>query len=612
MNNKMTRLRACALALLGTLTVARAANPVYESQVAEARRLIPENRAKVTAAVKAAALPNAQAVWFAVPAMSDRMRLGSTYPVDGRLNGELRYVAAQDEFEAASFQLYSFADKRNVTLTPSPFVGEGGATLPPAVMDIKVVKIWFQNGNGWISYFADVGLKLTPELLLYDENMIKVDTAAAANYARLKDERGERFVWISAPRHLEMASTFDPVREPFEDAKTLQPVALKKDEFKQFFATVHVPKGQKPGVYKGMIAVADGGTHLFDIPVAIRVLPFELPKARTYFDLDREMIISFMGGISLSKMAALHRCDPATAKLKYEDYLLNLRRHGISHPPAVDQTEESLKLIQALGFTTKPLFEGKSFAPWYGLNFGGRMTFDNMMAAKAGARQCAEFYQAILGHTDIHTSYGDEQGTAFVATHRNFHKYYHDYGIKIGCAGHEALLHKGGYTYGIHPMGGAPDARDRIRPWNEIGDTYVGFYAVQHTGPENPQFFRRQHGLLGYFSNLSLVNNYEFSMLEWNDLRNDLYKPMVVAMYNRGGVVDTLQWAGFREGVDDMRYATHLKLLVQEAVQSGNTERMLTGKKALQYMALLKPAEMDLEVVRGEMVEHILKLLAMR
>jgi hypothetical protein len=39
---------------------------------------------------------------------------------------------------------------------------------------------------------------------------------------------------------------------------------------------------------------------------------------------------------------------------------------------------------------------------------------------------------------------------------------------------------------------------------------------------------------------------------------------------------------------------------------------MLTGKKALQYMALLKPAEMDLEVVRGEMVEHILKLLAMR
>ncbi len=608
----MKQMRYCALALLGMLTVARAANPVYEAQAAEARRLIPENRARVTAAVKAAALPDAQAVWFAVPAMSDLMRLGCTYPVDGRLNGELRYVAAQDEFEAASFQVYSFADKRNVTLTPSPLVGEGGASMPPAVMDIKVVKLWFQNGNGWISYFADVGLKLTPELLLYDENMVKVDSDKAANFARLKDEQGERFVWISAPRKLEEANTFKPTLEPFEDAKTLQPVALKNGEFKQFFATAHVPKGQKPGVYKGMIAVAEGGNKLFDIPVAIRVLPFELPNARTYFDLNREMVISFMGGLSLGRITDLHQCNLAIAKAKYHDYLVNLRNHGISHPSGVEQTAESLKIIQEHGFTTKPLLEGKNFAPWYGLNFGGRMTFDNLMAAKAGARQCAEFYKPLLGHTDILTSYGDEQGTAFVATHRNFFKYYHDYGIKIGCAGHGALMNKGGYTYGIHPMGGAPDSQERIRPWNEIGDKYVGFYATQHTGPENPQFFRRQHGLLGYFSNLSLVYNYEFSLLEWNDLRNDLYKPMVVAMYNRGGMVDTLQWEGFREGVDDMRYATYLKLLVQEAVQSGNTERMLTGKKALQYMALLKPAEMDLEVVRGEMVEHILKLLAMR
>ena len=87
---------------------------------------------------------------------------------------------------------------------------------------------------------------------------------------------------------------------------------------------------------------------------------------------------------------------------------------------------------------------------------------------------------------------------------------------------------------------------------------------------------------------------------------------MVVAMYNRGGMVDTLQWEGFREGVDDMRYATQLKLLAREAVASGNTERKLTANKALQYLALLKPAEMDLEVVRAEMTEHILKLLALR
>jgi hypothetical protein len=87
---------------------------------------------------------------------------------------------------------------------------------------------------------------------------------------------------------------------------------------------------------------------------------------------------------------------------------------------------------------------------------------------------------------------------------------------------------------------------------------------------------------------------------------------MVLAYLNRGGLVDTLQWEGFREGIDDIRYATQLKLLVQEAVESGSTERMLEGKKALQYLALLNGAEMDVNVVRAEMINYILKLMQMR
>jgi len=79
-----------------------------------------------------------------------------------------------------------------------------------------------------------------------------------------------------------------------------------------------------------------------------------------------------------------------------------------------------------------------------------------------------------------------------------------------------------------------------------------------------------------------------------------------------GGVIDTLAWEGFREGIDDMRYATQLKLLARDAVASGDTGRKLTANKALQYLALLNRTEMDLEVVRAEMIEHILKLLALQ
>ena len=165
----MRRFCIRALVLAGLTTAAQAANPVFEAQAAAARRLQPVNRERVTADLKSAGLPASPAVWYAVPAMSDTMRLAWSYPEDGRLNVDLNIVAAQDEFEPASFQLFSFADKRNVTLVPTAFAGEGGATLPAAALDIKVVKLWFQNGNGWHSYFADVGLKLIPELLLRDE-----------------------------------------------------------------------------------------------------------------------------------------------------------------------------------------------------------------------------------------------------------------------------------------------------------------------------------------------------------------------------------------------------------------------------------------------------------
>ncbi len=585
-------------------------HPVYQAQAERARRDTPINRRRVETDLQAAGIAQADLTWYAVPAMSDIRRLPDTYPDDGRVQGELRVVTAKDAFEPASFLVYSTLARRNVVLQASDLQSEGGAILPASRVDLKVVKVWFQNGNAWTSYFDDVGLALVPELLLYDENLIKVDLRNVANYARLKDATGERFVWISAPKDLETGA-FDPMREPFADATELQPVELDAGAFKQFFATVHVPEDQPEGVYRGSISVSLGDRVLADIPLVVRVLPFVLPRARPSFDLDRDFIVSFMGGTTLSRLARTLGGDLALARELYRAYLVNQRDHGIIHP-CVDQNAENLALLRELGLPTKPVMMGEHFLPWFLLNFGGRMTFDNMMTAKRAARQCAEFYSQLVGHTDVLISYGDEQNAAFVAAHRNFFSYFHDYGIKMGCAGHEALLYKGGYTYAIHPMGGEPDAHERIRPWNAIGDKYVGFYAVQHTGSENPQFIRRQHGLLGYFSNLSMVFNYAFALGPWNDRANTLYKPMVVAYMNRGGLVDTLQWEGFREGIDDMRYATQLKLLAREAIASGNTRRMLEAKKALQYLALLKPDTMDLEVVRAEMINHILNLLSIQ
>lgn len=584
-------------------------NPVYEMQAELARKRIAENKIRVTNDLKNASLAGNKVLFYAVPAMSDIMRVPDVYPKDGRLNGELRIVAAKNEFEPASFQLYSFDNLKNVTFNVPALKGPNGAVLPQSALDLKVVKVWFQNGNAWQSYFADPGLKLVPELLLYDENMIKVDMKEVANYARLKDKENERYEWISAPNYLEPGK-FNPLRKEFTDADTLQPVVLNAGEFKQFFLTVHVPENQPEGTYRGTIEVSAENGRIADIPVALRVLPFVLPLPKTYYDIEKPFVVSFMGTSHLSGMTTRLSGDKEAALKLYRKYMIKQRNHGLLHPDT-DHTEESFALIKELGFETKPLF-GKNFLPWFGKNFGGRLTFDNYMTAKNSARLTSEYYKKHFGHNDLLLSYGDEQGAAFVATHRNFHRYFIEYGMKLGCAGHGQLMYKGGYVYGVHPLGGYPDDKDRIRPWNELGDRYVGFYAGQHTGAENPQFIRRQHGLLGYLSNLSMVYNYEFATGSWNDRATNLYRPMVVAYLNHGGLVDTLQYEGFREGIDDMRYATKLKQLIKEAEASGNVGRKVEAGKASQYLALLKGDEMDLEQVRAEIIEYILKLISMK
>ena len=108
-----------------------------------------------------------------------------------------------------------------------------------------------------------------------------------------------------------------------------------------------------------------------------------------------------------------------------------------------------------------------------------------------------------------------------------------------------------------------------------------------------------------------MLYNYEFAFGPWNDRANETYKPMVLAYLSRAGLVDTLAWEGFREGVDDMRYATKLMQLATQAIASGDTERMLEGRKARQYMAMFDGPKADLNEARAEMINHILKLSSM-
>ena len=188
-------------------------------------------------------------VHYAVPAMSTLQRLPDVYPDDGIAGGVVRIIAAKDEYEPGAFLIRATRDLGKTPLALTPFKTADGKLFPADDLDLKFVKVWYQNGNAWYSYFGDTGFKLVPELLVNDEDLIRVDTAKRANYARLSfadGKTGEQ--WINPPREMNRVfwdfhrsiPAFQPMRPEFRDAATLQPVSLPKGAFKNFFLTVRV------------------------------------------------------------------------------------------------------------------------------------------------------------------------------------------------------------------------------------------------------------------------------------------------------------------------------------------------------------------------------------
>lgn len=555
----------------------------------------------IASAVRAAADARGQTglfTYYAVPALSNLMRLPDAYPIDGTLGGTVGIVAARDEYEPASFVIHPLADAENVELVVSDLTTADGAVFPRANLDLKVVKVWYQNGNAWFSYFSDVGLTLVPELLLHDEKLIRVDEQKVANYARVGD--GE--VWISAPRKAD--APFDPYADGFADAKTLQPVSLSAGRFKQFVLTAHVPADAKPGLYRGQIEVKSAGRVAGQIPVALRVLPFTLPSPKSGVDPKKDFIVSLMG--AWPRVSPDHKAFRPT--------LQNLRRHNLLHivpnvKPGMPDAEvvKQLSAMREAGFADRPIIGGG--LPWVGTHDGTPYTYDELMKIQHAAEAWKAFALKYYGHTDVVIGLGDEQTAPWVVKARTVWRIVHEQGLKTGLAGHGHIFTKGGFMLDFHPTAGSPSDADHARPWNELGHAHVSFYASQHNGSENPDFVRRQHGLLGWLSGYDMVNNYEFAYGPWNDRASELYKPMVLAYPTSEGLVDTLAWEGFREGIDDIRYATLLKQLATEAIDSGELDRVYAGRQVRMWFAEMDGEQVDLSAVRMEMIEKIERLL---
>ena len=551
----------------------------------------------------------ASIVRFAVPATGEGQVLPDSLPPDAVQDAPCAIVAARGEYEGGSFVLRSDADLGKVDMTVGDLRSESGDVFPASELDLTTVKVWYQNSNAWISYFQDPELKLCPELLLHDEDLVKVDTGKKGNWARVTAKDGTMsYFWLTPPRGVykrdvdftvgRLDDAFSCMQEGFSDTETFAGATLEKDRNKQFMLTAHVGRDVKPGLYRGEVKVMQrGGGESCIVPVRLRVLDFELPPPKTYADVDKDFMSFFCEYVGIGYIKSVNGNDTALAERQLEAIVRDFARHNETTPNFND-TVRYREMATRAGMD----FKGAYIGP---------MKLTDDANARYAARNSARLYDRLLGfHEGLMMSWGDEYGLGTLRGIRSMVKIYQDEGFRF------PVNSQSGYMAGANladlwwpPYSPDQLSADKAARYNETApDGRMGWYASQHVGSENPAFTRRQYGMGPYLAGMGCNYNYAHHLQGWNDTEMTLYRPMMFVYGSGNGCIDTLAWEGFREAIDDIRYATLLKTTALRLLGTGSTEARYAARLALKHLADAKGDDFDLTTFRYEMINHIQKL----
>ena len=583
-----------------------------------------------------------------VPAISAVARTPETRPAPETRGDRIDLVGAQGEFVPASLLVDPRQDVAKLQMQAGalrrvvPDGQAGGVEIPAGQVDLRVVKCWWQPGRAWYSYADDYTRReLMPDLLLHDDGLVKVDRESREHYLRVDKPSGPEYVWVSyhyprgasplgGDRFARLAGVpqFDYIRDPVADASVLQPVALVKDEPRQFWITIRIPDDAPAGLYEGAVALTADGAPAGAVRLRLRVLPFDLPDPRTAYDLDRPFMVAMDGLGTLKGQLEAFGGDSAAAEQRLRALYRNQRAHNIftfsglhiqSHHSRDDIVlarilEDAamrgvlirqLELIREAGFRP-PLIAAAQADISYRVNpdeAEGRRHFAEYLAA---AGQMLDLVEQKLGHRDVYFWGSGEPSAATVTNQFAGFRALKAIGVKIGSEGQPWMIGADAGLVDLVNLGGAFFDRNITSAWHARGGRAL-WYAGPHPGAKDPDKSRRVHGLMGYQAHFDGTKNNT-----WGDRWFDFYSPHgyhITMIYpTRDGVVDTLQWEGFREGIDDVRYATRLRLAAATAAASADTARAAAARQAVSWLDAVDAQRADLDALRLEMINWILRL----
>ena len=549
-----------------------------------------------------------------VKAISGKMRLPFQRPTDATVTDTLRLVATPGEYEPVSFVIHAKTNLPKIIFRKSALYSKDSA-IKAENIDIKLVKCWYQAGTAWetIRNIQHVRV-LTPELLLNDDSLVKVDYNSKRNYVKVN--------YPGNAKYIEMTSTstrgqpgMNNDQFPVKDSEKLLPFSVKKDQYKQIWLTVHVPQNTKPGLYNGKIEMFSDEKSIGNLKLKLRVLPFKLASPKTYYNLNNIFASSiYYKGILASKGTLTGWNKNET---QYRADLQNMLSHGVTAPMLHElerkndfkDFERALRIREELGISNDPLYLlGRE------RNLGYNNTTDPKKIAQA-----VSFLREILAIARKHGIkqvyvYGiDESAGSTLEKQKTIWKAFHKEGVKVYEAGFMRRTPTpfelaGGYLDTLISSG--QYNHEWAKQWHSKGGK-IWSYQNPQGGVENPLAYRRGFGFplwkANYDGACTYVYNHGYGHT-WNDFDHKLWRDHNLTYPTINGVIDTIAWEGYREAMDDIRYGTTLKEYIAKAAQSSNPRKKNLAIEASKWLNSVDTENRDLDTIRLEVINWILKL----
>ncbi len=482
---------------------------------------------------------------FPLDPLTNRKILPYMYPVPAFPGSVLQINATPGEYEPASFVIRAQKNIENLAISTSDFLSETGNKILAKAVDIRLVKCWYQAGATDVK--KERRRYLTPELLLKDDSLIRTDIRTQTNFLKVLVDNQEQYIDISHK------NATIPENALIYDSQSLLPFDLKENENKQIWLTFNIPKDSQPGRYIGKIHIQgdaiSAGPVSATLEMQITVLDFTLPKP------SLEYSIYYTGKLVTHPVGVTSEYKNLT---QYQHEMNNLKTHGIASATIYQTLDKrpdtALQIRAATGISGANLYVlgTKTSHP----------VDDNPLERLTGDVLKWMQYARQFQYENVYIYGIDEAGTEVILSQRKAWEAVHQAGAGIFVASPKngVDVANGLLNIGVLNRSLDPDAAEN---WH-LNGARVFSYGNPQVGVENPAIYRQNYGLdlwiAGYDGAMNFAYQYGMGHI-WNDFDHERYRDHVFAYPVSNGVIDTIQWEGFREGVDDVRYLTKLLLL---------------------------------------------------